>query len=75
MAWGMVLAHPRLGELRQEDFARLAEELGGKVRCYGYVLSLSLLILSCRFGYLLPLSGRSVCAAYGRGCYDLGVTC
>ncbi|KAK4039300.1 eukaryotic translation initiation factor 3 subunit 7-domain-containing protein [Parachaetomium inaequale] len=36
MAWGMVLAHPRLGELRAEDFARLAEELGGKVRCYGF---------------------------------------
>jgi hypothetical protein len=35
MAWGMVLAHPRLGELRAEDFGRLAEELGGKVRCYG----------------------------------------
>lgn len=37
MAWGMVLAHPRVGEMRAEDFARLAEELGGKVRCYGYV--------------------------------------
>ncbi|KAK3298837.1 uncharacterized protein B0H64DRAFT_439273 [Chaetomium fimeti] len=36
MAWGMVLAHPRLAELRPEDFARLAEELGGKVRCYGF---------------------------------------
>lgn len=35
MAWGMVLAHPRLGELRVEDFARLTEELKGKVRCYG----------------------------------------
>ena len=38
MAWGMVLAHPRLGEMRAEDFGRLTEELGGKVRCYGYVL-------------------------------------
>jgi hypothetical protein len=36
MAWGMVLAHPRLAELRPDDFARLAEELGGKVRCYGF---------------------------------------
>lgn len=35
MAWGMVLAHPRLDELRGEDFAKLAEELAGKVRCYG----------------------------------------
>jgi hypothetical protein len=38
MAWGMVLAHPRLAELREEDFVKLAEELKGKVRCYGYVL-------------------------------------
>lgn len=37
MAWGMVLAHPRLAELRAEDFVRLTEELSGKVRCYGYV--------------------------------------
>ncbi|KAJ9137918.1 AP-1-like transcription factor [Pleurostoma richardsiae] len=36
MAWGMVLAHPRLGELKPEDFRRLAEELGGKIRCYGF---------------------------------------
>lgn len=35
MAWGMVLAHPRLAELQLEDFARLTEELGRKVRCYG----------------------------------------
>ncbi|KAB5581064.1 BZIP-type transcription factor, partial [Coniochaeta sp. 2T2.1] len=35
MAWGMVLAHPRLGELSAEDFGRITEELGGKVRCYG----------------------------------------
>ncbi|KAK4142594.1 uncharacterized protein C8A04DRAFT_29718 [Dichotomopilus funicola] len=36
MAWGMVLAHPRLEELRGEDFTKLAEELAGKVRCYGF---------------------------------------
>jgi hypothetical protein len=35
MAWGMVLAHPRLAELQLEDFARLTEELRRKVRCYG----------------------------------------
>lgn len=35
MAWGMVLAHPVLGELRPDDFSRLADELKGKVRCYG----------------------------------------
>ena len=37
MAWGMVLAHPRLGELTTADFVRLTEELGSKMRCYGYV--------------------------------------
>ncbi|KAH8893811.1 hypothetical protein GQ53DRAFT_644617 [Thozetella sp. PMI_491] len=36
MAWGMVLGHPRLAELRTDDFVRLTEELGGKVRCYGF---------------------------------------
>lgn len=35
MAWGMVLAHPRLGELRTEDFQKLGDELKSKVRCYG----------------------------------------
>ncbi|KAI7773696.1 hypothetical protein LA080_010064 [Diaporthe eres] len=36
MAWGMVLAHPRLGELNEKDFVKLTEELGSKVRCYGF---------------------------------------
>ncbi|OIW35645.1 hypothetical protein CONLIGDRAFT_627691 [Coniochaeta ligniaria NRRL 30616] len=36
MAWGMVLAHPRLGELNTEDFAKITDELGSKVRCYGF---------------------------------------
>jgi hypothetical protein len=40
MAWGMILAHPRLGELTSEDFAKICEELGSKTRCYGYVLVL-----------------------------------
>lgn len=35
MAWGMVLGHPRLGELNKKDFARLSDELTSKVRCYG----------------------------------------
>ena len=39
MAWGMVLAHPRLAELSSDDLARMAEELGSKVRCYGYAFS------------------------------------
>jgi len=35
MAWGMVLAHPRLAELKTEDFGKMTDELGSKVRCYG----------------------------------------
>lgn len=35
MAWGMVLAHPRLAELNDRDFEKLAEELTSKVRCFG----------------------------------------
>lgn len=55
MAWGMVLAHPRLGELGQEDFGRLAEELRGKVRCYGYVTFLFFLGFCAFFPCLCPL--------------------
>ncbi|KAK3330790.1 hypothetical protein B0H66DRAFT_587100 [Apodospora peruviana] len=36
MAWGMVLVHPRLGEMTKEDFDWLAEELSRKIRCYGF---------------------------------------
>lgn len=37
MAWGMVLGHPRFSELSTNDFQNMCLELGGKVRCYGYV--------------------------------------
>ncbi|CAG8950882.1 hypothetical protein HYFRA_00003099 [Hymenoscyphus fraxineus] len=36
MAWGMILGHPRFGELRGEHFVQIAQELGGKIRCYGF---------------------------------------
>lgn len=36
MAWGMVLGHLRLGELKPEDFRRLTDELSSKIRCYGF---------------------------------------
>jgi len=36
MAWGMVLAHPRFSELQTDDFETMCQELGGKVRCYGF---------------------------------------
>jgi hypothetical protein len=35
MAWGMVLGHPRLGELKSDDFVQIAGELKNKIRCYG----------------------------------------
>lgn len=35
MAWGMVLAHHRLHELKLGEIRVLADELSGKVRCYG----------------------------------------
>lgn len=34
-AWGMVLSHPRLGQLNEADFRELSEVLRSKVRCYG----------------------------------------
>ena len=37
MAWGMIMNHPQFADLQASDFRRLAEELGSKVRCYGYV--------------------------------------
>lgn len=43
MAWGMVVTHPGVNMLRMEDFRKLADELVGKVRCYGYVDSRVLL--------------------------------
>jgi hypothetical protein len=41
MAWGMVLAHERFSEMRAVDFENICAELGRKVRCYGYVPTLS----------------------------------
>lgn len=42
MAWGMILAYPRIAELTTKDFESLTDELGSKVRCFGYVLQLFL---------------------------------
>jgi hypothetical protein len=36
MAWDMILNHPRFLELRPEDFRNITEDLGGKVKCYGF---------------------------------------
>ena len=35
MAWSMILAHPRLLELRVEDFEIIKGDLSGKARCHG----------------------------------------
>lgn len=37
MAWGIILGHPNFSELRIEDFEKICQDLGAKVRCYGYV--------------------------------------
>ncbi|KAK4181176.1 hypothetical protein QBC36DRAFT_175767 [Triangularia setosa] len=36
MAWGMVVTHPKVNMLKMNDFKKLADELAGKVRCYGF---------------------------------------
>ncbi|CAK7273842.1 hypothetical protein SEPCBS57363_005856 [Sporothrix epigloea] len=36
MAWCMILAYPRVAELTTKDFERLTDELGSKVRCFGF---------------------------------------
>lgn len=47
MAWGMILAHPRLAEMKREDFEKLTDDLKGKVRCYGYVILVPFYGFSC----------------------------
>jgi hypothetical protein len=59
MAWGMVLAHPRFSELRSEDFENICQELGGKVRCYGYVFH-CLRLCPCRQDLGLAQSWRNL---------------
>ncbi|EJP63983.1 AP-1-like transcription factor [Beauveria bassiana] len=36
MAWGMIMSHPHFAALSAADVQRIAEELGRKVRCYGF---------------------------------------
>ncbi|KAJ4150896.1 hypothetical protein LMH87_011624 [Akanthomyces muscarius] len=36
MAWGMIMSHPQFAALSAADVQRIAEELGRKVRCYGF---------------------------------------
>ncbi|OBT60403.1 hypothetical protein VE03_10155 [Pseudogymnoascus sp. 23342-1-I1] len=36
MAWGMVLGHPRFGELGTRQLVMVVEELTPKIRCYGF---------------------------------------
>lgn len=42
MAWGMILGHAKVSELREEDIRTICTILGRKVRCYGYGLSISI---------------------------------
>ncbi|KAH8592038.1 hypothetical protein B0O99DRAFT_261230 [Bisporella sp. PMI_857] len=36
MAWGMLLGHPRFADLTTTDFQTICQDLGGKIRCYGF---------------------------------------
>ncbi|KAM4059385.1 bZIP transcription factor [Hirsutella rhossiliensis] len=54
MAWGMVLGNPRFAELRPEDLHKLAEDLGRKVRCYGFGAVLEEFELRDAFESILP---------------------
>lgn len=55
MAWGIILAHPRFSQLRLEDFQKMCQELGGKIRCYGYVSFPAYMapLTNCSFGAVL----------------------
>ncbi|KID74723.1 bZIP-type transcription factor, partial [Metarhizium brunneum ARSEF 3297] len=54
MAWGMILSHPRFADFQPEDFARIAAELGRKVRCYGFGAVMEEFELRDAFESVLP---------------------
>ncbi|POR36500.1 AP-1-like transcription factor [Tolypocladium paradoxum] len=54
MAWGMILSHPRFADFKSEDFRKLADELGRKVRCYGFGAVMEEFELRDAFESVLP---------------------
>ncbi|KAG5950272.1 hypothetical protein E4U53_005314 [Claviceps sorghi] len=63
MAWGMILNHPRFADFKAEDFAKIASELGRKVRCYGFGAVMEEFELRDAFESVLPsYQGRTVSA-------------
>ncbi|KHN98537.1 bZIP-type transcription factor [Metarhizium album ARSEF 1941] len=54
MAWGMILSHPRFADFQPEDFAKIAAELGRKVRCYGFGAVMEEFELRDAFESVLP---------------------
>ncbi|PHH73825.1 hypothetical protein CDD80_3538 [Ophiocordyceps camponoti-rufipedis] len=54
MAWSMIRGHPRFSDLRSDDIKRLADELGQKVRCYGFGAVLEEFELRDAFENILP---------------------
>ncbi|KAG8410162.1 hypothetical protein J3459_017338 [Metarhizium acridum] len=54
MAWGMILSHPRFTDFQPEDFAKIAAELGRKVRCYGFGAVMEEFELRDAFESVLP---------------------
>ncbi|KAG6039792.1 hypothetical protein E4U41_002139 [Claviceps citrina] len=63
MAWGMIVNHPRFADFQAEDFAKIAAELGRKVRCYGFGAVMEEFELRDAFESVLPSHpGRAVSA-------------
>ncbi|KAG5954608.1 hypothetical protein E4U58_007554 [Claviceps cyperi] len=63
MAWGMILNHPRFADFKAEDFARIAAELGRKVRCYGFGAVMEEFELRDAFeSVLIAYQGRAIWA-------------
>lgn len=62
MAWSMIMNHPDFSKLTRNDFNRITNILGSKVRCFGYVSALDRLDerngtqcanVYCRFGAVM----------------------
>lgn len=56
MAWTCILRHERFNELTEDDFKSVKDDLGTKVRCYGYVSAV--LMHSCPASTWLSLTLR-----------------
>lgn len=63
MAWGALMGHAQVGQMSERDFVRVTEELQGKVRCYGCVIHV-VLLLHARTSHLLTHSSSRFGAVF-----------